>query len=795
MRPSAEAAYVSDTQRDQCCPLRTSQKISPEEILVRKVPDIRAYKLGKKRWSYNQCELVLSQQGSTSPSEVTVVGAVHVHNPAMHSDVSESQASYDMKLSNNQSVHVAVFLVHSSPDAEVTEGKDSDEQKMYQWKTISRSACKKGCQGPVLRTLQRFGALGRRSNGPKGTSAEPETFSKKSKDCRFMYLSLDEAGTHVGAKTFRLIAGVYDKAGQELLGTACCPPIRVLSNNDVPGGAAHITLSVTIRKDWAGWASSAPCTRLWPSPVAHETPQSADRPVASPFQLDPCPSLQMNSPTGGRSTADADLQAHVKHAYAAARDPRLLATVSPSIVASRSQTLPASWNDLGDCSPAGEPGVFLSTPQLQDGPRQLCDSMGFISSLETARMPTPSGSFASLHMGRTQLAHRAMSAHDMGVEMGSHRGLSTLESGSNSQSWHAASEPGLFSQRSVDVTAGQDYTRAQPRRVESGVVLEYDPFLQRRPGMLLSPIHPVFNFSSPSPSCCALLQPGSHAPPQEMETHGSHISFSQQAGPPSFGTSGSTQQQSTRLHATQPGSSNRAQELPSCFNTYARHEISQHQVEASEPQSSQEGSRSQLAVHKRLRSSDREELAAGSVQGQRRMRRRIAAPGDNVSSSLQEVLVTLAKGQGARMKKLKRKVSWQADQLLQEKAKVASIQIELSSTTQELQFLREQVAELQRACQAPVVGLTPAMQSRLFGAQPILAQENQPDMHLQSLPPQEMITAPMSAVAGPSAPPTSLQHSSIFRGMPPGHIATSASQSIGGHSSDQLSNNHLHVMR
>ncbi len=98
--------------------------------------------------------------------------------------------------------------------------------------------------------------------------------------------------------------------------------------------------------------------------------------------------------------------------------------------------------------------------------------------------------------------------------------------------------------------------------------------------------------------------------------------------------------------------------------------------------------------------------------------------------------VTLAKGQGARMKKLKRKVSWQADQLLQEKAKVATIQIELSSTTQELHFLREQVAQLQRACQAPVVGVTPAMQARLFGAQPVMAQENQPDTHLQTLRPQ-----------------------------------------------------------
>jgi len=41
MRPPAEAASGSDTQRDQCCPLKTRQKISPEEILVRKVPDIR----------------------------------------------------------------------------------------------------------------------------------------------------------------------------------------------------------------------------------------------------------------------------------------------------------------------------------------------------------------------------------------------------------------------------------------------------------------------------------------------------------------------------------------------------------------------------------------------------------------------------------------------------------------------------------------------------------------------------------------------------------------------------------
>lgn len=46
--------------------------------------------------------------------------------------------------------------------------------------------------------------------------------------------------------------------------------------------------------------------------------------------------------------------------------------------------------------------------------------------------------------------------------------------------------------------------------------------------------------------------------------------------------------------------------------------------------------------------------------------------------------------------------------------------------------------------------------------------------------PQEMITAPMSAGAGPSAPPISLQHihDGTFRGVPSGHVARSASGSI-----------------
>ena len=45
-------------------------------------------------------------------------------------------------------------------------------------------------------------------------------------DPRFMYLSLDEACTHVDASAFRLVAGIYSRQGTRLLATAVSPPIR-----------------------------------------------------------------------------------------------------------------------------------------------------------------------------------------------------------------------------------------------------------------------------------------------------------------------------------------------------------------------------------------------------------------------------------------------------------------------------------------------------------------------------------------------------------------------------------------
>ena len=62
-----------------------------------------------------------------------------------------------------------------------------------------------------------------------------------------MYCAIDEAGSHVGSNSFRLVVGVYDHTGRDLLGSACSQSVRVMANNNIPEGGAHIRLVVNIR--------------------------------------------------------------------------------------------------------------------------------------------------------------------------------------------------------------------------------------------------------------------------------------------------------------------------------------------------------------------------------------------------------------------------------------------------------------------------------------------------------------------------------------------------------------------
>lgn len=88
-----------------------------------------------------------------------------------------------------------------------------------------------------------------------------------------MYVSIDEACTHVDAPAFRLLAAVYDAAGHRLLGSGVSPPIRVLANNDVPTGAARIPLEAQLPSDWEGWAAEEEVSGAAAAPAAAQRPK------------------------------------------------------------------------------------------------------------------------------------------------------------------------------------------------------------------------------------------------------------------------------------------------------------------------------------------------------------------------------------------------------------------------------------------------------------------------------------------------------------------------------------------
>lgn len=121
---------------------------------------------------------------------------------------------------------------------------------------MDRCDCQRGCSGPVLRAIQRFGKLGKRSWTASPSPDPSDKTNSNMKDQRYIYLSFDEAGTHVGVRSFRLVVALFDAATGAAVGTAVSPPVRVLANNDVPTGAAHIGLQLYLPATWAGWASA-----------------------------------------------------------------------------------------------------------------------------------------------------------------------------------------------------------------------------------------------------------------------------------------------------------------------------------------------------------------------------------------------------------------------------------------------------------------------------------------------------------------------------------------------------------
>ena len=175
----------------------------------------------------------------------------------------ESALGYDVRLSNEHQYHVRLYIVYTDPEAVA----HADGAVAYRWKPVLRSHCYKNCQGPILRAIQRFGKLGRRCGKE---CADKESW----KDPKFLFVSIDEACTHVAAHQYpgdakrckyRILSCVYDSfEGGRLLSAGVSPPIKVLANNDVPGGAAFITLTADIDLDEAEWVKGPPRPRRAP---------------------------------------------------------------------------------------------------------------------------------------------------------------------------------------------------------------------------------------------------------------------------------------------------------------------------------------------------------------------------------------------------------------------------------------------------------------------------------------------------------------------------------------------------
>ena len=180
----------------------------------------------------------------------------------------DAALEYELKLYNGVVARAVVYLVYAEPQRERdgTGKKGVSDGRGYTWVPVLRSKCAKGCEGPILSAIQRFGKQGRTQKSAaqqdSAHDAKP-TAEDKWKDTRNLFISIDEASNHVcvmgpnKCKTFRLLFGVYEQNSRELLGSGVSGPIRVLANNDVPKGAAAMKVRCALSDTWSAWKANA----------------------------------------------------------------------------------------------------------------------------------------------------------------------------------------------------------------------------------------------------------------------------------------------------------------------------------------------------------------------------------------------------------------------------------------------------------------------------------------------------------------------------------------------------------
>ena len=125
-------------------------------------------------------------------------------------EMRDSALEYELKLYNGSTVRALIYLVYAEPLSSVA-GGGSRARRVgangaehligagHTWLPVTRARCAKGCTGPILSAIQRFGKQGRTQKGAAGKEeAKPET-GEKWKDARNLFISIDEASNHVCA--------------------------------------------------------------------------------------------------------------------------------------------------------------------------------------------------------------------------------------------------------------------------------------------------------------------------------------------------------------------------------------------------------------------------------------------------------------------------------------------------------------------------------------------------------------------------------------------------------------------
>lgn len=229
------------------------------------MPFARAFKLGRTKRSYNSVELLLERRGE--PGRAAEV--VHVaETPGVCGGVElepglgASVLHFSVTLAGDVAVCAAVYLVYAEPigveqstsrlpPIALPSSSAPSATASYSWRCVSRAHCGKGCDpvSPLLSAPLRLAAAAAGSAG------------RPAKDGRRLYVAIDEPSHHVAtsqadAPRFRLLVACWalgrGRSAGALLSSAVSRPIRVVANNDAPGGAASFCVSLAMPADWDG---------------------------------------------------------------------------------------------------------------------------------------------------------------------------------------------------------------------------------------------------------------------------------------------------------------------------------------------------------------------------------------------------------------------------------------------------------------------------------------------------------------------------------------------------------------